>query len=338
QNARVTDYRWQGPTYWPWDRDMFPVDSRPHLRLQLNAKPVAFTAAGEEAELPRLTVRVRDDGEVREVQAQAATAEQAAPEPVQLERTGDRTAINPKDDAELVFVPAGEFIRGSDEGGPEERPQRDIHLDGYWVYKTPVTVGQYRAFAEATGRKFDPNFTSFPYQAVDLEGDGDNLPVITNWYDAQAYAEWVGGTLPSEAQWEKAARGTDGRTYPWGETWDASRVARDDWDQRKLAIGTHPVGSAPDGASPYGALDMAGNTWEWVGDWYAHDYYERSPGKNPKGPAAGAFRVVRGGDVHSPPMTHRSNFRMPVPPHAGNWVPIGFRVAIPADADGKPRE
>jgi len=327
----LSNYAWRGPAYWPWDRDMFPVDSRPYVRVEFRGNSAAFTEAGGTSELASLTIRVHDDGEVREVEPQRVAEDSDAPMTFTLRRTGEHTAVSPKDGAELVFVPAGNFVRGSDEGGREERPQRQIHLDGYWIYKTPVTIAQFRKFAEATGRELKVNLESFPYQVLDASPGESAFPVLVNWYDAQAYAVWVGGALPSEAQWEKAARGADGRTYPWGETWDASKVARREGAKRPLGIGTHPVGSAPEGASPYGALDMAGNVWEWVGDWYAWDYYRDSPAENPKGPAGGAFKVVRGGDVHHPPMTHRTTHRQPVPPHAGNWIAIGFRVAIPAD-------
>ena len=121
----------------------------------------------------------------------------------------------------------------------------------------------------------------------------DTHPVNVSWNDAKAYAKWAGVTLPTEAQWEKAARGTDGRVYPWGNDWDAAKCNN--------SVGanhpgkTSPVGSFPAGASPYGCLDMAGNVWQWCADWYGADYYTTSPAKNPTGPATGTVRVLRGG-------------------------------------------
>jgi formylglycine-generating enzyme required for sulfatase activity len=162
----------------------------------------------------------------------------------------------------------------------DEKPAHQVKLDGYWIYKNEVTVGQYKQFCAATGRTM-PN--------LDSDFSGDDHPVVNvTWFDAVAYCRWAGVRLPTEAQWEKAARGTDGRIYPWGNVWDKDK-ANADGDQ------TTPVGSFPKGASPYGCLDMAGNVWEWCQDWYGSDYYASSPASNPTGPASGDKRVLRGG-------------------------------------------
>src|SRR5579871_2980372 len=125
--------------------------------------------------------------------------------------------INPVDEAEMVFIAAGEFLMGSEDGEASEKPQRAVYLDAYWIYKTPVTMAQYRAFwafCKATGRQL----------LVDPSWGPDDHPIVEEcWPDARAYCEWAGGSLPTEAQWEKAARGTDGREYPWGNAWDENR-------------------------------------------------------------------------------------------------------------------
>ncbi|MEI7832641.1 MAG: SUMF1/EgtB/PvdO family nonheme iron enzyme [bacterium] len=208
------------------------------------------------------------------------------PSPVILQTPQAGTIqINPKDGMEMVYVPAGEFLMGGDKFG-DERPAHSVNIDGYWIYRTQVTVAQYRAFCRATGRDM-PYAPSWGWQ--------DNHPVVNvNWDDAQAYATWAGAALPTEAQWEKAARGTDGRVYPWGNDWDTGKLQ---CSKKKAgdAKRTAPVGTFPAGVSPYGCLDMIGNVWEWCADWYDEDYYQNAPTSDPTGPAAGTKRTLRGG-------------------------------------------
>ena len=193
--------------------------------------------------------------------------------------------INPKDGAEMIQIPAGEFLMGSpnDVGKEDEHPQHKVFLDEYYIYKNDVTVAQYRQFCTATGRKMPPMPTWGDWVLQDTR------PIVNvSWQDAKAYADWAGAALPSEAQWEKAARGTDGRIYPWGNTWDAKKCACN-------LLATKPVGSYPMGASPYGVLDMSGNVLQWCADWYYDQYYKFTPVKSPTGPEKGAVRVARGG-------------------------------------------
>ena len=186
----------------------------------------------------------------------------------------------------MVWVPAGEFQMGSkntdNAASSCEKPQHSILLDGYWIYKNDVTVAQYKSYCVATG-------AAMPDQGSDAKS---TCPAVNvSWYDARAYAKWAECALPSEAQWEKAARGTDGRNYPWGDTWD-------DYNCNNDITGPGcptPVGRFPLGASPYGCLDMAGNVWQWCDDWYDENYYLRSPSNNPTGPDSGEFNVLRGG-------------------------------------------
>lgn len=166
-----------------------------------------------------------------------------------------------------------------------EKPPHTVYLDGYWMYQYPVTVPQYRSFCLATNRKMlrHPRW-----------GWKDDHPIVNvSWNDATAYTQWAGVRLPTEAQWEKAARGTDGRKFPWGNEWDGSKCANS--VGRKSLSSTKPVGSYPQGASPYGCTDMAGSVWAWCADWYGERYYSSSPSKNPPGPNSGDDRVLRGG-------------------------------------------
>ena len=200
-----------------------------------------------------------------------------------MARGGTPTLINFKDGADMVYAPAGEFIMGED--GAPDAPKHTVYLDGYWIYRNDVTVAQYRKFCRATGRRMP--------DAPDSGWDDDHPMVKVTWDDAKAYCDWAGVSLPTEAQWEKAARGTDGRKYPWGNDWDATKAVCNLAPQN--ASDSAPVGSKPDGASPYGCLDMAGNVRQWCADCYDNAYYTHSPARNPTGPATGTYRVLRGG-------------------------------------------
>ncbi len=212
-----------------------------------------------------------------------------------------RAAAHEVDPVPMVTIPAGEFLMGSPDGQGrvDERPQRAVYLDAFGIDQVEVTNERYMAFVKATGHRTPPN----PYGTgplVSLTGI-EHLPVVqTTWYDAKAYCTWAKKRLPTEAEWEKAARGTDGRLYPWGNEPPTAKRANFDreWeDERTL----HPVGSVPGGDSPYGVKDMAGNAREWVADWYDADYYRDAPERNPQGPdKKGVVRSIRGGSWHSP--------------------------------------
>ena len=331
-------YDWRRRPNWPGDYDVWPRDRTAMVRVFFEATG----KAGEEGRLPEQRLIVRTDGEKREVDASTAitmgTEKPAAGRaPKSLKITGDGRAVNPLDGSEMVWVPGGTFLRGRKGGYRDETPARKIAVDGYWISKTPVTVEQYRKFLKATGRKDNIKIPGWPYQVAPPVQEEGTYPALPNWYDAQAYCAWAGGSLPTEAQWEKAARGTDGRLYPWGDDWDVTKVARQDWEDYVLARGIHPVGTAPEGASPYGALDMADNMWEWVADWYDPEYYEEAPAKNPAGPASGTFKVLRGGCSLWDRRHNTTTFRFPHPPWVDNWVPTGFRIVIDADKDGRLR-
>ena len=196
-----------------------------------------------------------------------------------------------KDGALVIRIPAGEFLMGNRE--TERHPlEHRVYVSEFLMDKTAVTWAQYKKFAQATGTPLPPHL---PYWGV----HDDHPAVFVTWEEAKAYCKWVGGRLPTEAEREKAARGTDDRMYPWGneEPTPERAVHRRSWGY----VATDPVGAHPSGASPYGLLDMAGNVWEWCADWYDDKYYEVSPARDPKGPSTGQAHVVRGGSWDSRP-------------------------------------
>ena len=231
----------------------------------------------------------------------------------------------------MVFVDAGEFIMGSPEGEglDNEHPQRTVHLDAFYIGKYEVTNRQFSQFVDATGYTTDAEaaewgwaWTGEDWEEVEgadwrhpqgpgssIEGKMDHPVVQVSWNDANAYCQWAGVRLPTEAEWEKAARGTDGREYPWGNSApDGSKLNYCDvnceqaWKDSSVDDGyteTAPVGRYEAGKSPYGAYDIAGNVWEWVADWYDADYYSKAPERNPQGPDSGEKRVLRGGSWSS---------------------------------------
>jgi sulfatase modifying factor 1 len=231
----------------------------------------------------------------------------------------------------MVFVRAGEFIMGSPagEGLDNEHPQRTVYLNAFYIGKYEVTNEQFSQFVDATGYTTDAEKAGWGWawtgedlaevEGADwrhpqgpgssIEGRMDHPVVQVSWNDADAYCQWAGVRLPTEAEWEKAARGTDGREYPWGNSApDGSKLNYCDvnceqaWKDSSVDDGyaeTAPVGHYEAGKSLYGAYDMAGNVWEWVADWYDADYYSQAPGRNPQGPDSGDKRVLRGGSWSS---------------------------------------
>jgi len=187
---------------------------------------------------------------------------------------------NPLDGADMVWVPEGDFLMGKQHWRYQEvsarKTQHTVFLDGYWIYKNEVTVAQYKKFCQATGRLL-PKEPAWGWQ--------DDYPIENiYWDDAAAYAQWAGASLPTEAQWEKAARGTDGRIYPWGNEWDANKTRCSNVESGDVK-NPSPIGSFVADVSPYGCVDMAGNAFEWCENWW-YDYKNISV-KNPVGPATG---------------------------------------------------
>jgi formylglycine-generating enzyme required for sulfatase activity len=245
--------------------------------------------------------------------------------------------VRPADGTVMVYVPGGTFQMGSDEDDPDadddEFPQHPVTLDGFWIDRTEVTNAQFAAFLNARGdraengaRYIELNQGYCRIEQADGEyrsrpAAADYAVVMVSWYAANDYCAWVGGRLPTEAEWEYAARGPEGHIYPWGD--DAPTCERAQFVT--CATCAMAVGDLPDGASWCGALDMAGNVWEWVADRYGE--YPPDPQENPTGPSSGVLRVARGGGWHASKKEIRTAFRLESGPSSYVGC-IGFRCAV----------
>lgn len=221
-----------------------------------------------------------------------------------------------------VFVPAGDFRMGSKYGNADELPTRQVSLDPFWIDRTEVTNSQYSACVEAGACAPVAKHASATRQSYYNDARFADYPVLwANWMDAAAYCLWAGGRLPTEAEWEYAARGPKAPQFPWGNKSPTCSLARFDLCS---ADDTGNVSSYADGASWVGALNMAGNVMEWVNDYYDEGYYAASPDENPPGPLTGSHRVLRGGSWASNKFSLRAAKRFHLPPDVGADR-IGFR-------------
>lgn len=285
---------------------------------------------------------------------------------------------NQVDGAEMIFIPAGEFVMGDDDlyalhkaaaesraaqGFPagrnieDDNPRHKVRLSGFWMYKNVVTVREVQSFCTATGRRMPdaPRGKIISVGGVSASSEsfnlnwskGDHPMVNVTWNDAMAYAHWAHADLPTEAQWEKAARGTDRRKYPWGDKFDANKLwcsetpgysqTPTNGATHVVNPGTHKVGEL--GVSPYGCTDMAGNVGQWCKDWYDANYWKTEHGADPQGPETGTLRVLRGSgwNQHHPsvlPFIYLATYRR----HGTSEVnsdDTGFRCIVLPDSTPK---
>jgi formylglycine-generating enzyme required for sulfatase activity len=286
----------------------------------------------QEGEQQRLEEERKLAQERRRAEEQVKAGAEPRSKPIEEARVRPFTPLTPppagreligKDGAPMVPVSAGEFTMGGDS---IDNPRHPVYLDGFYMDKHEVTTSRYARFLQATRRQLP-----FKWSAVSLVSHGDRPVIGVTWEDADAYCRWAGKRLPTEAEWEKAARGTDGREYPWGNEAPTSRHANFnkccEWKgYGVLAI----VGSLEAGRSPYGIYDLAGNVSEWVADWYDRASYKYELDRNPKGPADGEEKVVRGGSWYDPGPLQHSALRSRSYPSAPS-TDRGFRCAKGAE-------
>lgn len=267
------------------------------------------------------------DAKIRKMQAQI--------QQVTIEDNRDFSiyeALIGDDRREMILIPEGVFTRGSDSGGFDEKPQQEIYLDAFWVDKYEVSVEDYNVFRRAANY-VEPSVPFFQGDYNILKTP--NFPVVgVSWYDAVNYCTWAGKRLLREAEWEKAARGTHGLVYPWG-----NRVLPKRANISGTADGFKymaPVGSFPMGRSVYGVYDMAGNASEWVEDWYDQFYYQKSPIINPEGTAKSKNRVFRGGSWDARKVDIRAAKRFAASSGRKDSI-VGFRCGKSVEPDSKTR-
>jgi formylglycine-generating enzyme required for sulfatase activity len=235
-----------------------------------------------------------------------------------------RDTLIGKEPNPMVLIPAGKFIRGSNNRLPDEGPQYTAETKAYWIDKYEVTNLQYKQFIDATKRKSPSHFRSRTYP----DGKVDHPVVFVTWFDAHDYCKWAGKRLPTDIEWEKAARGTDDRDYPWGDTFDVTKVNSPvRWESLNIQGDTTPEGSLEGGKSPYGLYDMAGNVWEWTDSWYTQYPGNKWPSEN----YGEMYKTLKGGSWWdcsfyqcgvSAPVFNRSYFKQSVKNSS-----FGFRCA-----------
>lgn len=239
-----------------------------------------------------------------------------------LQQRVDAPVTGQDSEHEMVLIPAGMFLMGSDSTSSDEGPLQSLYLPAFYIDRYEVTNSEYKKFIDATGRAKPSHWRNGIYPSGE-----DRYPVVgISWYDARAYAQWAGKRLPTEAEWEKAARGDDGRTYPWGDDFVADWVnAKGDGD---VYPQTAPVGAFPKGVSPYGLFDMSGNVWEWTENWF-----DRYPGNMMENASYGEqYRVIRGGSWINFDGNVRTFNRGKYYPSDTSLL-LGFRCALDANPD-----
>ncbi len=293
----------------------------------------AFTQTSEATPTPEATATQTKTPPHTPTQQPTASATLTPQPSATFTATSIPAEITDSRGAVMLLIPAGEFQMGSKGLSKIEEPIHTVYLDAYYIDKFEVSNQQYAQFLNAQGNQFeglanwieanDPDLKVREIEGVwTVEPGFENYPMNEmTWYGARAFCSWRGGRLPTEAEWEKAARGTDGRLYPWGDTASCEQANYYGCNYALL-----PVDSFSQATSPYGVFNMAGNIMEWVNDWYAEDYYANSEYTNPTGPETGTHKVFRGGAYINGAHHIRTTYRWPKLPVL-TYVATGFRCA-----------
>jgi len=277
------------------------------MGLQAGEHVVRVTAKGYKSQEKKVVIQARRSHTI------SFALEKGPSEP----EVGKEVVLEGTKGGPMVLIPAGEFMMGCNEAVDnqcenDEKPYHKVSLNAYYMDKHDVTVAEYRECVQAGGCKEPGTWKYCNWQKTDR---GSHPINCVDWNQATAYCQWAGKRLPTEAEWEKAARGTDGRKYPWGnDTASCQYAVMTEGGDGCGRNATWPVCSKPQGNSPYGLCDMAGNVWEWVSDWYGEDYYSESPANNPNGPSSGRSRVLRGGSWSLNPQYLRASDRIGLAP------------------------
>ncbi len=295
-----------------------PAPTKPHLQdseQKPPAKSSASTPEGNGREQPPSTT----PGPAKPSTKSAHSANGAVPPKAPLMPQLSAEIIG-KDGAPMVLIPVGEFTMGSDKGDDDEEPVHKVFIDSFYLDKFEVTNGRFAKFVEAI--QSEPPWGFADKETPVLRQD---QPVRwVNWMEAMGYCLWAGKRLPTEAEWEKAARGSDGRAYPWGN--DPPTPAHAVFGLKEGSDTVSAIGNRDKGKSPFGVHDLAGNLYEWTTDWYDEQFYSKNPAINPRGPVEGTAKVQRGGSYINGAYRLRSSFRTKGDPteHDPN---VGFRCA-----------
>lgn len=275
---------------------MSPAPDHAAGALPKSDHPAVVTPRVQPSPLRDHASSIQDEKAIARVNGQLQTSQEE-----ELKQLVQRGIAQPEG---MVLIPAGEFLMGTEDGLQDARPLHRVHLSSYWFDQYEATNARYRQCVQGGGCTPPKDLKTFD----DPQQERHPVTNIT-WSQARSFCQWQGKRLPTEAEWEKAARGTDGRRYPWGNDEEVLKNHVRKQELKADSSGTEPVRRQTATASPYGVFDLIGSVSEWVKDWYAEDFYQASPTRDPQGPSRGSFRVLRGGEWNEKAPNFQASYR-----------------------------